>query len=126
VVPFEYTDLGIKCLVNNCVIGLLFKNQVFTKLNMGKLTPVYISNIRADGKLDLRLEPMGHVRVDNQITRVLNALKENNGVLMLHDKSPAELIYDQLGMSKKDFKKAVGGLYKSKQIAIHHDCISLL
>jgi predicted RNA-binding protein (virulence factor B family) len=69
---------------------------------------------------------MGHVRVDNQITRVLDALKENNGVLMLHDKSPAELIYDQLGMSKKDFKKAVGGLYKSKQIAIHHDCISLL
>jgi predicted RNA-binding protein (virulence factor B family) len=45
---------------------------------------------------------------------------------MLHDKSPAELIYDQLGMSKKDFKKAVGGLYKSKQIAIHSDCISLL
>ena len=126
VIPFEYTDLGIKCLVNNCVIGLLFKNQVFTKLNMGELTPVYISNIRADGKLDLRLEPMGHVRVDNQITRVLDALKENNGVLMLHDKSPAELIYDQLGMSKKDFKKAVGGLYKSKQIAIHHDCISLL
>jgi predicted RNA-binding protein (virulence factor B family) len=126
VIPFEYTDLGIKCLVDNCVIGLLFKNQVFTKINMGELTPVYISNIRADGKLDLRLEPMGHVRVDNQITRVLNALKENNGVLMLHDKSPAELIYDQLGMSKKDFKKAVGGLYKSKQIAIHHDCISLL
>ena len=57
---------------------------------------------------------------------VLEALKENNGVLMLHDKSPAELIYDQLGMSKKDFKKAVGGLYKSKQITIHHDCISLL
>jgi predicted RNA-binding protein (virulence factor B family) len=69
---------------------------------------------------------MGHVRVDHQITRVLDALKENNGVLMLHDKSPAELIYDQLGMSKKDFKKAVGGLYKSKQIAIHSDCISLL
>ena len=31
-----------------------------------------------------------------------------------------------MGMSKKDFKKAVGGLYKSKQIAIHEDCISLL
>jgi predicted RNA-binding protein (virulence factor B family) len=58
--------------------------------------------------------------------RLFEVLKENNGVLMLHDKSPAELIYDQLGMSKKDFKKAVGGLYKSKQIAIHEDCISLL
>lgn len=125
-IPFEHTDLGIKCLVNNCKIGLIFKNQVFTKVTMGETMSVYVSNIRPDDKLDLRLEPVGLVRMDGQMTRLLAMLKANNGVLMLHDKSPAELIYDQLGMSKKDFKKAVGGLYKSKQIAIHHDCISLL
>lgn len=125
-IPFEHTDLGIKCLVNNCKIGLLFKNQVFTKVTMGESMSVYVSNIRLDDKLDLRLEPVGLVRMDGQMTRLLAILKANNGVLMLHDKSPAELIYDQLGMSKKDFKKAVGGLYKSKQLAIHHDCISLL
>lgn len=125
-IPFEHTDLGIKCLVNNCKIGLLFKNQVFTKVTMGESMSVYVSNIRPDDKLDLRLEPVGLVRMDGQMTKLLAILKANNGVLMLHDKSPAELIYDQLGMSKKDFKKAVGGLYKSKQLAIHHDCISLL
>jgi len=125
-IPFEHTDLGIKCLVNNCKIGMLFKNQVFTKVTMGETMSVYVSNIRPDDKLDLRLEPVGLVRMDGQMTRLLAMLKANNGVLMLHDKSPAELIYDQLGMSKKDFKKAVGGLYKSKQLTIHHDCISLL
>lgn len=125
-IPFEHTDLGIKCLVNNCKIGLIFKNQVFTKVTMGESMSVYVSNIRPDDKLDLRLEPVGLVRMDGQMTKLLAILKANNGVLMLHDKSPAELIYDQLGMSKKDFKKAVGGLYKSKQLAIHHDCISLL
>ncbi len=125
-IPFEHTDLGIKCLVNNCKIGVLFKNQVFTKVIMGESMPVYVYNIRPDDKLDLRIEPVGLVRMDSQMTRLLALLKANNGVLMLHDKSPAELIYDQLGMSKKDFKKAVGGLYKSKQLAIHHDCISLL
>lgn len=125
-IPFEHTDLGIKCLVNNCKIGLLFKNQKFTKVTMGESMSVYVSNIRPDDKLDLRLEPVGLVRMDGQMTKLLAILKANNGVLMLHDKSPAELIYDQLGMSKKDFKKAVGGLYKSKQLAIHHDCISLL
>lgn len=125
-IPFEHTDLGIKCLVNNCKIGVLFKNQVFTKVIMGESMPVYIYNIRPDDKLDLRIEPVGLVRMDSQMTKLLALLKANNGVLMLHDKSPAELIYDQLGMSKKDFKKAVGGLYKSKQLAIHHDCISLL
>ena len=125
-IPFEHTDLGIKCLVNNCKVGVLFKNQVFTKVIMGESIPVYVYNIRPDDKLDLRIEPVGLVRMDSQMTKLLALLKANNGVLMLHDKSPAELIYDQLGMSKKDFKKAVGGLYKSKQLAIHHDCISLL
>ncbi|MEY4273957.1 MAG: hypothetical protein RL638_905 [Bacteroidota bacterium] len=125
-IPFEHTDLGIKCLVNNCKIGMLFKNQVFTNLTFGKSCTVYISNIRPDGKLDLRLEPVGMVRIDSQAERILAALKENNGVLQLHDKSPAEEIYAQMGMSKKDFKKGVGALYKSKLIALHSDCISLL
>lgn len=125
-IPFEHTDLGIKCLVNNCKIGMLFKNQVFTNLTFGESTSVYIANIRPDGKLDLRLEAVGMVRIDSQAERILEAIKENNGVLMLHDKSPAEEIYQQFGMSKKDFKKGVGALYKSKLIALHSDCISLL
>ena len=125
-IPFEHTDLGIKCLVNNCKIGMLFKNQVFTNLTFGEPTPVYISNIRPDGKLDLRLEPVGMIRIDAQAERILSAIKESNGMLKLHDKSPAEEIYQQLGMSKKDFKKGVGALYKSKLITLHADCISLL
>jgi predicted RNA-binding protein (virulence factor B family) len=125
-IPFEHTDLGIKCLVNNCKIGMLFKNQVFTNLTFGEPTDVYINNIRPDGKLDLRLEPVGMVRIDAQAERILNAIKANNGVLKLHDKSPAEEIYFELGMSKKDFKKGVGSLYKSKLITLHSDCISLL
>jgi predicted RNA-binding protein (virulence factor B family) len=125
-IPFEHTDLGIKCLVNNCKIGMLFKNQVFTNLTFGESTPVYIANIRPDGKLDLRLDPVGMVRIDSQADRILNAIKDNNGVLKLHDKSPAEEIYQALGMSKKDFKKGVGALYKSKLITLHSDCISLL
>jgi predicted RNA-binding protein (virulence factor B family) len=125
-IPFEHTDLGIKCLVNNCKIGMLFKNQVFTNLTFGESTNVYINNIRTDGKLDLRLEPVGMVRIDAQAERILNAIKSSNGVLKLHDKSPAEEIYFELGMSKKDFKKGVGALYKSKLIALHSDCISLL
>lgn len=125
-IPFEHTDLGIKCLVNNCKIGMLFKNQVFTNLTFGESTNVYINNIRPDGKLDLRLEPVGMVRIDGQAERILTAIKASNGILKLHDKSPAEEIYFELGMSKKDFKKGVGALYKSKLIALHSDCISLL
>ena len=126
VLPYEHTNLGIKCLAYNCKIGILFKNKVFTNVILGQQIDVYIDNIREDGKLDLRSEEIGLVRIDKQRDALLEALKNNNGVLYLHDKSPAEDIYQQLGMSKKDFKKAVGALYKSKLISLHSDCISLL
>jgi predicted RNA-binding protein (virulence factor B family) len=126
VTPYEHTNLGIKCLAYNCKIGVLFKNKIFTNVTLGEPLEVYIDNIREDGKLDLRSEEIGLVRIDKQRDALLTALNKQNGVLYLHDKSPAEEIYQHLGMSKKDFKKAVGALYKSKLIALHPDCISLL
>jgi predicted RNA-binding protein (virulence factor B family) len=126
VTPYEHTNLGIKCLAYNCKIGVLFKNKVFTNVTLGEPIEVYIDNIREDGKLDLRSEEIGLVRIDKQRDALLSALNKQNGVLYLHDKSPAEEIYQHLGMSKKDFKKAVGALYKSKLIALYPDCISLL
>jgi predicted RNA-binding protein (virulence factor B family) len=126
VTPYEHTNLGIKCLAYNCKIGILFKNKVFTNVILGEPIEVYIDNIREDGKLDLRSEEIGLVRIDKQRDALLSALNKQNGILYLHDKSPAEEIYQHLGMSKKDFKKAVGALYKSKLIALYPDCISLL
>ncbi len=121
--PFEYTNLGIKCLVNNCKLGQLFKNEIFTNVKLGNLIDVYIDNIREDGKLDLRIEPIGIQRMDSQREKIMEAINLHGGVLNLHDKSPAEEIYEQLGMSKKDFKKAIGGLYKSKLISLGNNCI---
>ncbi|MFM1914288.1 MAG: hypothetical protein RIR51_2141 [Bacteroidota bacterium] len=126
VIPFQATELGYKCLINNCKIGLLFKNKVFTKINLGEKINVYISKIREDGKIDLSLQLEHFSRMSTQTEVVLNALKNNNGILYLHDKSPSEDIQHQLSMSKKDFKKAIGILYKNKQIKIDSDKIFLL
>ena len=52
-------------------------------------------------------------------------LKQAGGFLPLNDKTDAEVIYSQLSMSKKAFKKSIGGLYKSKQITISPDGIRL-
>jgi len=43
--------------------------------------------------------------------------------LALSDKSPPELITEKLNMSKKAFKKAIGGLYKDKLIIIEKNSI---
>jgi predicted RNA-binding protein (virulence factor B family) len=43
----------------------------------------------------------------------------------VHDKSSPEEIKDLLQMSKKSFKKAIGSLYKERQIEIKEDGIYL-
>ena len=57
---------------------------------------------------------------------IIEALHDANGFLPLNDKSAPELIYEELEMSKKVFKKAIGNLYKDKMIAIKKDGIHLV
>ena len=51
---------------------------------------------------------------------------DENGFIKLTDKSSPEAIKSILQMSKKSFKKAVGTLYKQRQIRIELDGIYLI
>ena len=53
-------------------------------------------------------------------------LKENNGVLKVTDKSSPELVKELFNMSKKNYKKAVGALYKQRIILITETEIKLV
>mgnify|MGYP001067838096 CR=1 FL=1 len=44
----------------------------------------------------------------------------------LHDKSDPVDIQNQLGLSKKSFKKAIGTLYRDRKILIKEDGIHLI
>lgn len=124
--PYEYTDLGIKALVNKCKIGIIYKNEIFKIVNLGEFTIGYIKKIREDGKLDLTLEKIGFDRIDNVKQVILSLLINQNGFLPYTDKTDAGVIYANLQMSKKDFKKAIGGLYKEKRIIIKEDGIYIV
>jgi uncharacterized protein len=119
IIPFKYTELGIKVIVNNLYEGLLYKNEVFERLQFGKEIVAYIKKIRENGKLDIRLKKVGYQGVNtvNQ-TKILGKLASNNGFLSFHDKSDPEEIYYEFGMSKRDFKQAIGGLFKENKINI--------
>ncbi len=86
----------------------------------------YIKKIRPDGKIDLSLQSSGHQKIPDIAQMILEKLANNNGFLALTDKSEADLIYDQLGISKKTFKKAIGDLYKKRSIQLEVDGIRLV
>ena len=123
---YAETDLGISVIVNNAYQGMLFKNEIFETVKIASTFSGYVKKIRTDNKIDVSLNQPGYKAVDANIQKLMQALLANDGQINLNDKSAPEDISDQLGMSKKIFKKAVGALYKQKRIEINKTGIRLL
>lgn len=112
------TELGYKVLINKRYVGLIYKNEVFSKINIGDTLTAYISKIRIDGKIDVRLKKSGYEAVAGESAKILEKLEKAGGFLPTTDKSPAEEIYEIYGVSKKVYKKAIGELYKKRIIVL--------
>ncbi|MCW3807701.1 CvfB family protein [Plebeiibacterium marinum] len=123
---YNQSELGYKAIINNTHSGMIYANEVFKKLRRGDRVKGYIKKVREDDKIDLMLEKAGYGKVDDIASSVLDKLKKNNGFLPVTDKSPAEEITGQFGISKKNFKKAIGSLYKQRIISIDPDGIRLI
>lgn len=119
------TDLGYNAIINNTYQGLLFQSELFKPVKVGDKLKGFVKNIREDGKIDLSLEKQGYQRIDPVADAILAKLKESGGVVHLSDKSDPDSIKEELGISKKAFKQAIGALYKKKLIAINPDSIKL-
>ena len=121
------TNLGYKAIINDKYVGVVFKNEVFQSLNIGQILRGYIKHIREDGKIDLTLRKQGFTQqIPDATAVILEKLKENDGFMPLTDDSPPELIYKTLGMSKKNFKKTIGTLYKQRLIVLEKTGIRLV
>lgn len=118
------TDLGFKAVVDHSHWGVLYKNELKEPLSFGQSKRGFVKYIRPDGKLDLALEA-GQDLSDRNTETILKYLQENDGFAAVHDKSDAGLILGVFGMTKRTFKKTIGGLYKKRLITIDGDGIRL-
>ena len=124
---FQETELGHKVLVDQRYEGLIYRNEVFKPLPIGEPQTAYVKKIRNDGKLDISLQPVGVVAgIDASRETVLRKLTEANGYLPYHDKSDPADLQQVFGLSKKAFKRAVGGLYRDKRIMLEEGGIRLV
>lgn len=124
---YKKTDLGYNVIVDNLYKGLIFYNDVHKEIDLGDKILAYVKGIREDGKIDLLLEPLGYRNsIDPNSNLILKKLQENNGQLFVTDKSDPKEIKQIFGLSKKAFKRAIGNLYKNKQIVILKESIRVL
>ena len=121
------SPLGFSVLIDEEFEGLLYRNEVFQELKEGQVVDGYVKKMREDGKIDVTLQAQNFKKaIDGLTQKVIEKLEANNGVLNLTDKSAPEEIKELLQMSKKNFKKEVGNLYKQKIISIEEKAISLI
>ncbi len=122
-VVFSKSELGYSVIVDNAHQGLVHHNEVFKPISIGDRLTGYVKQVREDNKLDIVLQPIGYRQYIDVHTANLAKRLEARGFLPLTDKSSADEIYAEFGISKKAFKKALGALYKERLVRIGEDGI---
>lgn len=125
VIPYKVTELGYNVVINGLYKGLIYRNEIFQEIKLGEKIRAYVKAIRSDKKIDIALQKSGYVAYDQNQILLMEELKKQNGFLALTDKSSPEKIYHELKISKKAFKKALGGLYKQKAVRLEKDGVYL-
>lgn len=114
------TDNGYQCIVNNLHRGMIYENETFEPVALEQTMTAYVKQLRPDGKIDLTLISPGTAgRIHKIGDEIMQRLEK--GCFLLSDKSSPEDIHSELHCSKKDFKKAVGHLYRTHAIRIAPD-----
>jgi len=120
---YRRTDIGYLCIINGKHTGVLHFSDIYQNIQVGDRLKGYVRKIREENKIDLALGERGYQRVSGEAGKILELLAQHGGFLPYHDKSDPEDIYDNLGMSKKAFKMAIGNLFKQKLIRIKENGI---
>jgi uncharacterized protein len=119
------SDLGVNVVINNTYSGMIFSNQIYQDVMMGDQIRGFIEQIRPDGKIDVTLRKKGMQNLEDGAQTILKELKASEGFIALTDKSKPQEIQSLLQMSKKNFKKSLGILYRNKQVLLKKEGVFL-
>lgn len=116
---YEKSDnFGMFVAVDDKYQGLIPKNELYGKVELGDQVEARVAGVRPDGKLNLSIREKAHIAIESNADRLLSLIASYNGVLPFSEHATPEVIKRETGMSKNEFKKAVGNLYKNRKIEI--------
>ncbi|RLD30683.1 MAG: GntR family transcriptional regulator [Bacteroidetes bacterium] len=119
------TDKGANAIINGKYKGLIYLEDIFEDIRTGDKMKAFVKKVRPDNKIDLVLQAEGYKSIEPNANYLMDELKAAGGFLPFHDKTDPDTIKNELGLSKKSFKKAIGSLYRDKQIVIREDGIEM-
>lgn len=124
---YEISDnFGAFVAIDDKYSALIPKKELFSKINVGDVGKFRVINVRDDGKITLATRKPAYIQTDEDAIKVLEVIKEFDGVLPFSDKASPEVIKREFNMSKNEFKRAVGKLYKERKIEITEKSIRII
>lgn len=118
-------NFGAFVAVDNRYSALIPQREFFGEVKVGDTITARVARVKPDGKLDLTCREKAYIQIGKDAERIMAAFEQRGGVLPFTDKASPELIKREMGMSKNEFKRAVGNLLKRGLIEIETDCIRL-
>ncbi|MCC8089645.1 MAG: hypothetical protein LIO79_10395 [Rikenellaceae bacterium] len=119
----QKNDLGFRVIINNKHWGMLYHNQIFTKVSIGDKLTGYVRRITEDNRIDVSLQLQGYKEVKRSVDALMELVENNGGELPVADNSSPEEIHEITGMSKKVFKRTAGMLMKAGKITMEENRI---
>ncbi|GFI45445.1 conserved virulence factor B [Lachnospiraceae bacterium] len=121
---YEISDrFGVFIAVDDCYCALIPRKEPVQGLEPGDRVAARVAEVLEDGKLTLSLREKAYIQMGMDADSLLEMLEKEGGRLPFNDKADPELIREKTGMSKNEFKRAVGSLYKKRLVAIEPDGI---
>ena len=118
VLVVQRIEPGYRVIVDNRYWGIIYQNEIYCDVNIGEHHMGFVKHIRPDRKIDVTLCKIEKLRVDDIARIITDYLKEHDGTMTLNDKSEPDEIMRVFRCSKKDFKKALGLLYKQQKVTL--------
>lgn len=123
---YDISDkFGAFVAVDDKYSALIPSNELFRKVYIGERIHARVKEVKPDGKLTLSIREKTRFQMDRDCGIIMEHLKNHGGFLPFHDKSSPESIKREFQMSKSEFKRAIGRLYKNKSIIIGEDGIRI-
>ncbi len=121
---YEISDnFGAFVAVDNQYSALIPKKELYGEVKLGEDVNARVINVLEDGRLTLSIREKAYLQIEKDAQKVLEIIDSYEGVLPFNDKVSPEIIKRETGMSKNEFKRAVGNLLKAGKIEIKEKVI---
>ncbi len=116
-------NFGAFVAVDDKYSGLVPARELYGDVKISDVITARVTGVKEDGKLDLSVREKAYLQMGQDAEKILSIIDSFDGAMPFNDKASPEVIRRETGMSKNEFKRAVGRLLKEGKITITEKAI---